>query len=218
MDYSVINRTGSSSSTGSNGSLSASKNAADTQDRFLKLLVAQMKNQDPMNPMENAQLTSQIAQIQTVTGIDQLNTSIEKMNAQFSQNASMQGVSLIGRDVTTAGNRLQVASDGAVGTFSLAGAADNVTVTVTTAAGTVVDTVQLGAATAGRHNFMWSQEGYSGTQDLRFTVNATRGATPVSSETFSRDRVVAVNTDGAKLSFVLASGNTTTLDAILSVD
>ena len=44
------------------------------QDRFLKLLVAQMQNQDPLNPMDNAQVTSQMAQINTVSGIEKLNT------------------------------------------------------------------------------------------------------------------------------------------------
>ncbi len=215
MDVSTLLNTGSTST----GKLSdTAKKAQENQDRFLTLLVAQMKNQDPMNPMENAQLTSQIAQIQTVTGIDQLNTSIEKMSGQFTQNASMQGVAMIGRDVTMAGNRLQVGSDGAVGTFSLSGPADNVTIEVLTPAGTVVDTVQLGAATSGRHSFGWSKEGYGPDQELQFRVKATRGATAVASETFSRDRVVAVNTDGAKLAFVLASGGTTTFDAILSVD
>ncbi|RVT83128.1 flagellar hook assembly protein FlgD [Inhella crocodyli] len=215
MDVSTLLNTGSSNAAKTSD---AAKKAQENQDRFLTLLVAQMKNQDPMNPMENAQLTSQIAQIQTVTGIDQLNTSIEKMGAQFSQNASMQGVAMIGRDVTLSGNRMQMGNDGAVGTFSLSGAADNVTVEVTTAAGTVIDTVQLGAATSGRHSFSWTREGYSPDQELHFRVKATRGATAVASETFSRDRVVAVNTDGAKLGFVLASGNTTTFDDILSVD
>ncbi len=215
MDISTLLNTGTTSA----AKLSdTAKKAQENQDRFLTLLVAQMRNQDPMNPMENAQLTSQIAQIQTVTGIDQLNTSIEKMGAQFSQNASMQGVAMIGRDVTLSGNRMQMGNDGAVGTFSLSGAADNVTVEVTTAAGTVIDTVQLGAATSGRHSFSWSREGYNPNQELHFRVKATRGATAVASETFSRDRVVAVNTDGAKLGFVLASGNTTTFDDILSVD
>ena len=49
---------------------------ADAADRFLKLLVAQMQNQDPLNPMDNAQVTSQMAQINTVTGIEKLNTTV----------------------------------------------------------------------------------------------------------------------------------------------
>jgi hypothetical protein len=50
-----------------------------TEDRFLKLLVAQMKNQDPLNPLDNAQVTTQLAQINTVKGIDKLNTSLQTL-------------------------------------------------------------------------------------------------------------------------------------------
>ena len=53
-------------------STAAASSAAGTQDRFLKLLVTQMKNQDPLNPMDNAQVTSQMAQLSTVSGIDKL--------------------------------------------------------------------------------------------------------------------------------------------------
>ena len=53
--------------------VAATNDATVTSDRFLKLLVAQMQNQDPLNPMDNAQVTSQMAQINTVTGIDKLN-------------------------------------------------------------------------------------------------------------------------------------------------
>jgi flagellar basal-body rod modification protein FlgD len=207
--------------TGATGTAKASdaaKKAQENQDRFLTLLVAQMKNQDPMNPMENAQLTSQIAQIQTVTGIDQLNNSIQSMSNQFSQNQTMQGVGMIGRDVTLAGNRLQLGKEGAVGTFELSGTADNISVDILTPAGTVVDTVQLGAANSGRHSFSWSKEGYTPNSELNFRINATRGATKVAATTFSRDQVVAVDTANGRLGFTLASGKTTTFDKILSVD
>ncbi len=58
---------------------------AGSADRFLKLLVAQMQNQDPMNPMDNAQVTSQMAQINTVSGIEKLNTTVQGLNGQFVQ-------------------------------------------------------------------------------------------------------------------------------------
>ena len=50
-----------------------------SSDRFLKLLVTQMQNQDPLNPMDNAQVTTQLAQISTVSGVDKLNTSINQI-------------------------------------------------------------------------------------------------------------------------------------------
>ena len=51
----------------------------EAQDRFLKLLTTQLKNQDPLNPMDNAQMTSQLAQISTVDGIEKLNATLQKL-------------------------------------------------------------------------------------------------------------------------------------------
>jgi flagellar basal-body rod modification protein FlgD len=47
------------------------------QDKFMTLLVTQMKNQDPLNPLDNAQVTSQLAQLSTVTGVNKLNATME---------------------------------------------------------------------------------------------------------------------------------------------
>src|SRR5439155_26218822 len=94
---------------------SAASDAAVTSDRFLKLLVAQMKNQDPLNPMDNAQVTSQMAQINTVTGIDKLNATVQGLSSQFVQLQAMQGASLVGRDVIVAGNKLSVDTEAGVG-------------------------------------------------------------------------------------------------------
>ncbi|MBX9833033.1 MAG: flagellar hook assembly protein FlgD, partial [Burkholderiaceae bacterium] len=69
--------TNTSSTTDTAGTKAAAANSNEgAQDRFLKLLVAQLNNQDPMNPLDNAQMTSQIAQINTVTGIQQLNETV----------------------------------------------------------------------------------------------------------------------------------------------
>ena len=65
------------------GNKTETTDPAAMQDRFLKLLVAQMNNQDPMSPMDNAQLTSQMAQINTVSGIQELNQSVSKISSQF---------------------------------------------------------------------------------------------------------------------------------------
>ena len=73
--------------------------AANSQDRFLKLLVAQLNNQDPMNTMDNAQMTSQIAQINTVTGIQQLNETVKCLVSQFASQQMLQGSAMVGRQV-----------------------------------------------------------------------------------------------------------------------
>ena len=98
-----------------NGSSSSTKSsaAADGQDRFLKLLTTQLRNQDPLNPMDNAQMTSQLAQISTVDGIAKLNATLEKLVGSQQGSDALQAAALVGRDVLVNGNNLQVAGAGA---------------------------------------------------------------------------------------------------------
>jgi flagellar basal-body rod modification protein FlgD len=186
---------------------SAASDAAATSDRFLKLLVAQMQNQDPLNPMDNAQVTSQMAQINTVTGIDQLNTSVQQLSSQFVQMQALQGASLVGRNVIVAGNQLSVDATSGVGQggFQLDSAADAVKVEILSASGAVVQTLNLGAEGAGMHSFNWPAAGATSSSGLTFRVTATTGgvATPVTA--LMSDRVDAISTSGTTLNLELDS-------------
>ncbi len=84
---------------------------ADTQDRFLTLLVTQLRNQDPLNPMDNAQVTSQIAQMSTVNGITQLNNTLMAVAGQMDVTQSMQAAGLIGKEVLVPGSKVLLGSD-----------------------------------------------------------------------------------------------------------
>src|SRR5687768_8592284 len=92
-------------------------NEAGSADRFLKLLVAQMQNQDPLSPMDNAQVTSQMAQINAVTGIEKLNTTVQGLSGQFVQMQALQGATLVGREVIVPGNKLTIEEGKAEGGF-----------------------------------------------------------------------------------------------------
>ena len=179
---------------------SAGASAADneTGDRFLKLLVAQMQNQDPLNPMDNAQVTTQMAQINTVNGIEKLNRTVQGLNAQFVQMQAMQGASLVGRDVTIAGDRVSIdpATATGEGAFDLATPADTVRVEILGPAGHVLGTVDMGAKSAGRHRFEWPAGQSTEADGLRFRVAARSGATAVAATPLMVDRVVAVSAGG----------------------
>ena len=140
--FSAINATNSA---GGSVAPTATQTASESADRFLKLLVTQMKNQDPLNPMDNAQVTSQMAQISTVSGIEKLNTTVGALNGQFMQMQALQGASLVGHNVTLQGNRLDIVSGTGVGGFGLASAADHVQVEVVNPAGQTVETLHLRA-------------------------------------------------------------------------
>ena len=184
---------------GSTAAATPTANEAGSSDRFLKLLVTQMQNQDPLNPMDNAQITSQMAQINTVSGVEKLNTTVESLNAQFTSLQALTGASLVGRDVTLQGNKLSIASGQGVGGFDLASTADHVKVEVLSPAGRVVDTLDLGAQSAGRHGFDWTASKGAAGNGYTFRVTATAGAAAVSSTALMRDRVESVNTDGTSL-------------------
>jgi flagellar basal-body rod modification protein FlgD len=177
------------------------KNEAGAADRFLKLLVTQMQNQDPLNPLDNAQVTSQMAQINTVTGIEKLNTTMAGLTSQFVQLQALQGASLVGRDVTLEGDRIAVEGGSGVGGFELAGAADRVKVELLNPAGRVVDTLELGALGAGRHGFEWdaAAKAQADGDGYTFRVTATAGAATVLSAELMRDRVEAVSLAGDRL-------------------
>jgi flagellar basal-body rod modification protein FlgD len=180
-------------------SSNSTNNDAGSADRFLKLLVTQLQNQDPLNPLDNAQITSQMAQINTVNGISQLNTTMKGLNTQFAQLQALQGAALVGHEVTVQGSRLQVTGGKAAGGFELSSPADAVKIEVLNGAGRVVDTIDLNAQTSGVHAFKWTApagtDGADGTV-YTFRVAASSGANAVTSTPLMRDRVQAV-TSGA---------------------
>jgi flagellar basal-body rod modification protein FlgD len=169
----------------------------DAQDRFLKLLVTQLKNQDPLNPMDNAQITSQMAQISTVSGIDKLNATLQGMAASFNANQSLQAAAMIGHSVLVPGAGLQLQEGLAQGGVSLPQAADSVVVSIVDGSGLLARKISLGAQAAGVVNFQWDGVTDSGANAVpgsyRFSVQAVQGGNKV---------------DAVALAFGLVSGVT----------
>lgn len=204
FDFSTLNKTSSTSS--SSSSSSSSTTAADdpgSQDRFLKLLITQIQNQDPLSPMDNAQLTSQIAQINTVKGIQDLNTTVQSLSGQFTQMQALQSASLVGRDVVVPGNVLDISDGVGQGGFELSGPADAVKVDVLSPSGQVIDTMALGALGSGSHGFNWPAGTATNDSGLRFRVTATSGTVSSTPTMLMRDRVNAINTSGNTLNLEL---------------
>lgn len=187
---------GATSGTGSSRVLA--NDPAAMQDRFLKLLVAQMNNQDPLNPMDNAQMTTQIAQINTVNGIQELNATMKSMAAQFTALQVLQGASMVGHDVLIGGNTLIPQNGVARGAIDLDGAADNVKIEILDSSGQVVDTLAAGSLPAGRHEFAWDASEYTGSTAPTYRIVATRAGQNIGATPLVRGTVVSVGSkDGA---------------------
>ena len=198
----------------------SSASDAGSQDRFLKLLVTQLQNQDPLSPMNNAELTSQIAQINTVTGIATLNTSVQGLSSQFLQMQSLQGAALVGKDVIVPGNKLDIdtTTAKAQGGFELTSAADAVKVEVLSPAGRVLDTLNLGAQSSGMHSFDWASGANDNNSNLTFRVTATSGSTTLTSTALMRDKVDAVSTSGDALVLELDRAGTVPYSTVRAIN
>ncbi len=152
--------------------------AQEASDRFLTLLVTQLRNQDPLNPLDNAQVTTQMAQISTVSGINKLNETIGALAASFAAGQYLQAVGLVGHEVTIAGDRVELADGKGAYGMALAGDADAVTVTIKDAAGLVVRTIDLGTQRTGIGRFAWDGRNDAGAAlpDGQYTITITATA------------------------------------------
>ena len=148
----------------SGGGAASTKSAATAaQDRFMTLLVTQLKNQDPLSPMDNAQMTSQMAQISTVSGIEKLNTTLQALSASMTPNQTLQATSMIGHGVLVEGNGVDMAGGVGLGGFSLAAPVDSAMVTIHDGSGALIRSIDLGAQPAGINKWAWDGKNDAGT-------------------------------------------------------
>lgn len=178
------------------GKSSAKPGAEDPQDRFLKLLVTQMKNQDPLNPLDNAQVTSQLAQISTVNGIERLNATLQAMVSGFAANQSLEAAAMIGRGVLAPGSALTLENGIAIGGVDLPQTVDRLVVSIKDSAGIVVHSVDLGPKPQGVTAFQWDGVTDSGAGaaggNYSFSVSAQQGNNKVEAGTLAFGRVNSV--------------------------
>ncbi len=135
------------------------------EDAFLKLVITQMQNQDPMKPMENGEFLSQLAQFQSVTGIDELKDSVEKMATALQSNQALQASSLVGRWIVAPSDNAELWDEiGMAGSVDVPGSASQVVVSIKSRAGELIKQIDLGAQPAGTVNFNWDGVGTNGDQ------------------------------------------------------
>ncbi len=126
------------------------------QQQFFDLMVTQLKNQDPMKPMESGDFLSQIAQFGTVNGITELQQSFATLATALQSSQALQASTMVGRDVVIPSDTVQLAAGGSAALAAqLPAAASNVRVTLTDASGQVVRQFLLGPQEAGKLQLAW---------------------------------------------------------------
>ena len=205
-----------------NPKASTTSSAAAAQNQFMTLLVSQMQNQDPLNPMDNSQMTSQLAQLSTVSGIDTLNTTLQSLMGSYQSSQTLQATAMIGHGVLTAGNGLTLASGNAPFGVSLATSASDVQVTVQDATGKTIDTMDLGAQQAGVIPLAWDGKTTAGAAapDGQYTfkvTSTTSGKSTDAASGLSYGQVSSVSTGSNGVTLNVANVGALSLSQVVQI-
>ena len=205
-------------------SASATDTAAGTEDRFLKLLVAQMRNQDPLNPMDNAQVTTQLAQINTVRGIETLNASVARLVERGDRTSAFDSVGALGRQVLVAGDSFERGEDAAsirLG-VELAAPARRAIAEIVDPSGAVVFSRPFESPAAGVSTFDWNgrladgSAAAPGAYRLRVSAVSASGQS-VASTALSPARVIGVAQDASGVRLELSGRPSVTPAAVKAI-
>lgn len=207
------------------GSSSAKKaNKQLGQEEFLALMIQQLRNQDPLKPMENGEFIGQMAQFSTVTGIADMTKSIGGLTDAFNSGQALQAASMVGRTVLT-----EAGSGNFSGTKPLTGAVDlpfatsSAVVRVYTTAGELVRELPLGSQQQGLGNFSWDgtmangQPAPAGKYKLTAAIESRAGDTAVTTYLASKVESVTLAGDGSGSQIRTDSGANVRLSQVKAV-
>ena len=125
-------------------------------DDFLKLLLAELENQDPTDPVDTSEMISEFSTLSQVAQGEETNNYLETISQYITSMNNSQAVSFIGKTISYSGDEIAV-SDGTSGnvSYTLASDASDVSVTIYDAAGNTVNKIDLGSISAGTYSFSW---------------------------------------------------------------
>lgn len=152
------------------------------QDEFLELMMAQLKHQDPMEPMENGDFLGQMAQFSTVTGIEDMQKSLDTMTSTFASQQTLESTQLVGHEVLVENNLMSLDSEGDTGgSFELEASSGDVKMDISDGSGKVIRQISLGEFSSGRHDFTWDGMNDAGERmaagNYTVSINAADGET-----------------------------------------
>jgi len=183
----------------------------ELQTNFLRLLTTQLQNQDPLNPMESAEMTSQLAQLNMVDGISSMNKTMTALMEQMQISDFMSQSLTVGRSALVSSNAIQF--DGrtpvVIGT-NFASSVSDTTIKITDSSGSLVMNSKVGPSPAGISNLYWDGLGLDG-QPLPagkyfLSISGTNNQGSVIGESLVASTVTAVGRDGNKFAMTLADG------------
>jgi len=201
----------SAASTASNTS---SSNKTLGQDDFLTLLVAQLQNQDPLNPADATEFTAQLAQYSQLEQLFNLNDAMEELTSTTAKSQSISALNLIGQEVVVEGNDFTLESGESVNLgYQVEGTVTGLNFIVKNDSGKTVTTIAAKDLSAGNHFITWNGKDANGNAvpagDYSFTLGATGGNADTALAPLIRTTVTGVDLNESEPKVVTESGRYT---------
>lgn len=194
------------------------------RDAFMELMIAQLNNQSPLDPQDNGQFISQLAQFSSLEGIQQLNDTVGSAVGQFRSTQALQASAMVGRSVYVPDSEAVLGAEGGVAGFvDLPASTGSLRVNVLNSAGELVTQINLGERAAGEVKFEWDGKNASGERmpsgTYQFKAEASYGGASEQVETFLSANVnsVSIGKDGS-LTLNLAGRNSVKLSEVRQIN
>ena len=167
----------------------ASSSASLKQGDFLRLMTAQLNNQDPFEPIDNTQMVAQLAQFSSLSGQEETNSTLAAIADKLGATSKSEALGFVGRTVLTEGSIAYPRADGGLdGAIELDANATTVNVTISAGDGRLLRTVDLGAQDAGAIGFDWGRHDRQWRSGRRWSPTPSRSLRAAATATFPRER------------------------------
>jgi flagellar basal-body rod modification protein FlgD len=202
----MVSSTGIAASTATDSTSAAAaamkKSTGLNKDDFLQLFITQLKNQDPLNPQDSSAFVGQLAQLTQVEQAYNTNTNLQNLVTAVKGTASLNASSMIGRNATAEGNRVNFGGTATQLNYSLPVATASTTVTVTDSTGKTVRTFTMGANSSGLNSIVWDGKSNTGallaTGVYNFAVSGKASdGSAIAGKTFTTGKVDGIGFNGS---------------------
>ncbi len=195
------------------------------QDDFINLMITQLRNQDPFEPLQSGEFIGQLAQFGTVSGISELQNSVSDLASSLISNQSLQATNLIGKSALIPSDSLNLnEGEAAKGAIVTSAPTNNVTVSVFDAAGNLVQSIPLGVVNEGLKEFSWDGADASGNQvpagEYFFSVVGAQGEDSIALETYSFKQIesISLGESASSIRLNVENGGELKLSEVLKIE
>ncbi len=202
---------GTTNTSSNTATTSSSKTSALGQDQFLTLLVAQLQNQDPLNPADATEFTSQWAQYSQLEQLFNLNDSMEQLATAQNNSERLSALTLIGQDVVVENSEFTLGKESVEIGYKIDGTVTDVDLLIKNSDGKTVATLSASDLSEGNHFLTWDGKNSSGTAldpgTYSIQISAKNGTTASASVSpLVRSEVTGIDLSGSEAKIVTALG------------